>query len=392
MKSASSLRYPCIFVHGMFGWGDNEGLNKRLPYWGGTSGSITEFFGELGIEAHAASVGPASSAWDRACELYAQLTGTRVDYGKAHSEKCGHKQFGRKYDKALIENWSPENKIHLIGHSFGGTTIRLMAHLLTYGDADEIKASGDEVSPLFKGGNGDLICSITAICAPHNGSCAYTAAERVHVKNLVRYGTYLYTGAFGRSRLNGKSVDFHLEQFGLTNTPGLHDCQPFREAIRKIDASDDHVEFDMSDEGANLINEHIKITPDIFYFSYPYNAVKSIGNGKLSPRYSKFPPLRMTSRVMTKTVRRNIKEGNNIFRMYNDGLVDTFSSTYPHTEPFVKWVGTDTMKPGIWHVMPETHGDHGTAIGLFVSKEKIRKFYNDIADILYLTEAKINNI
>jgi len=35
--------------------------------------------------AYAASVAPNGSAWDRACELYAQLSGTRVDYGKAHT-------------------------------------------------------------------------------------------------------------------------------------------------------------------------------------------------------------------------------------------------------------------------------------------------------------------
>ena len=387
MKSASPLRYPCVFVHGMFGWGDNEGLNKRLPYWGCTSGSITEFFRSLGIEAHAASVGPASSAWDRACELYAQLTGTRVDYGKAHSEKCGHRRFGRKYDSPLIKDWSPENKVHLIGHSFGGTTIRLLAHLLTYGNEAEIKASGDEASPLFKGGNRHMIASITAICSPHNGSSAYAALERRHLKNLVIYGTYIYTGTLGRSCLNGKSVDFHLEQFGLTNTPGLHDSQPLKQAIRTINSSGDHVEFDMSDKGAGLLNGNIKISPDIFYFSFPFNAVKAIRNGKLSPRYSKFPPLRMTSRVMTRDVRRHIKEGNNTLRMYNDGLVDTFSSDYPHTEPFVKWAGNDTVKPGIWHVMPETHGDHGTAIGLFTSVKATKNFYKNLTELLALTEA-----
>ena len=94
---------------------------------------IAEYLRKKGCECYEASVGPASSAWDRACELYAQLTGTWVDYGKVHSRQRGHKQFGRNYEKPMIENWSAENKIHLIGHSFGGTTIRMLAHLLTHG-------------------------------------------------------------------------------------------------------------------------------------------------------------------------------------------------------------------------------------------------------------------
>ncbi|MBQ4267791.1 MAG: hypothetical protein IJB93_06320 [Clostridia bacterium] len=173
MNTEKRLRYPLIFVHGMFGWGEHEGINNLIPYWGATSGNITEHMSELGCVSHAASVGPVSSAWDRACELYAQLTGTWVDYGKAHSEKCNHKQFGRKYDKPLIEEWSAENKIHLIGHSFGGTTIRMLAHLLTHGAPEEVEASGANVSPLFKGGHGDWIASLTAICSPLNGTAAH---------------------------------------------------------------------------------------------------------------------------------------------------------------------------------------------------------------------------
>ena len=76
---------PVVFVHGLMGWGERAGLNSVLPYWGMTTGSLTAYLNSLGYETYSATVGPISSAWDRACELYAQLTGTTVDYGAAHS-------------------------------------------------------------------------------------------------------------------------------------------------------------------------------------------------------------------------------------------------------------------------------------------------------------------
>ena len=392
MAVNKKLNYKSIFVHGMYGWGENEGINKYIPYWGATTGSVTEYLTSIGCESYAASVGPASSAWDRACELYAQLTGTWVDYGKAHSAKRGHKQFGRNYEKPILPDWSAENKIHLIGHSFGGTTVRMLAHLLTHGAPEEIEASGENVSPLFKGGKGDWICSVTAICSPLNGTSAHDTVVRYHLKNILRYGTYLYTGGLGRTPLNGRLVDFHLEQFGLTNTPGQKDSESFREAVKIINASDDHVEYDMSPEGSKIINERIKISPQICYFSYPYNSVRESKSGKTHlPSYTKFPFLSLTSALMTNDMKRHINEGDNTERIYNDGLVDTFSATHPHTEPFCLWEDTDKVRPGVWHVMPITQGDHGTAIGLFESKDVTTKFYSLITDVLTLAEDAVNN-
>lgn len=386
MNCEKNLRYPLILVHGMFGWGEHEGINNYIPYWGATSGNITEYMEELGCEAHAASVGPVSSAWDRACELYAQLVGTTVDYGKAHSEERQHRQFGRTYAEPLVENWSSENKIHLIGHSFGGTTIRMLAHLLTHGASEEIEASGDEVSPLFKGGHGDWIASLTAICSPLNGTLAHDTVERFNLKMLLRYGVYLYTGTIGRTHLNGTFIDLHLEQYGLSNTPGQKDTTPFIDAVKRLDASNDQVEYDMGPEGSKAINDRIEISPEIFYFSFPYNAVKESKSGKrLVPSNTKFPFLTLTSALLTHDVKAHT-EAPEIEKLYNDGLVDTFSATHPHDEPFCQWEETDEIKPGIWHVMPITQGDHGSAIGLFEKKDVTHKFYKDLIDLLQKTE------
>ena len=112
-------KYPLIFVHGMFGWGDAIGVDKVAPYWGGSTGNLREYLTKCNFECYCASVGPVGSAWDNACELYAQLMGTRVDYGEAHSKAHGHRRFGRTYKKPLCEGFG-ERKVHLIGHSHGG--------------------------------------------------------------------------------------------------------------------------------------------------------------------------------------------------------------------------------------------------------------------------------
>lgn len=112
-------KYPVVFIHGMFGWGAGEGINSIVPYWGATTGDLVEWLNGNGCRSYSVSVGPMSSAWDQACEIYAQLTGTRVDYGEVHAKRHNHKRFGREHKTALVPDWSAENKIHFIGHSFG---------------------------------------------------------------------------------------------------------------------------------------------------------------------------------------------------------------------------------------------------------------------------------
>ena len=128
-----------IFVHGLSGWGIYDKRYKWFPYWktDRSGEDLMKYLRENGYESYAASVAPSGSAWDRACELYAQLSGTRVDYGKAHSEKYKHERFGTDFTgRALIPSADADAQLVLLGHSFGGATILLFSELMLHGDAE----------------------------------------------------------------------------------------------------------------------------------------------------------------------------------------------------------------------------------------------------------------
>ena len=68
------------------GWGSGE--MGDYNYWGGNNDYV-EFFKSEGFNIIEVSVGPVSSNWERAIEVYYQLKGGQVDYGKFHSDQSG---------------------------------------------------------------------------------------------------------------------------------------------------------------------------------------------------------------------------------------------------------------------------------------------------------------
>ena len=183
--------YPVILVHGFLGFGPEEFQHSGFNYWGGYGDIASQMQIYRGPRAvFAAAVGPISSNWDRAADLYAQIKGGCVDYGKAHVANHGlpgqvQKPPGKcwaadprnnpqDYPLALYPAWDQDHPIHMIGHSQGGTTIRALVELLEHGsNADE----GD--GELFKGGKVGWIRSVTTISAPHNGTTLSDAVFNV---------------------------------------------------------------------------------------------------------------------------------------------------------------------------------------------------------------------
>lgn len=376
-------RYPFVFVHGMFGWGGAVGIDKFAPYWGSTSGSLIKYLTENGYNCCSASVGPVSSAWDCACELYAQLTGTRVDYGVAHSKAHSHERFGRTYTKPLVSAIG-ETKIHLIGHSHGGQVIRLLAHLLAYGDETEKAATDEsEISGLFTGGKENWISSITSLCAPHNGTTLYALAEKAGIIQPVGRATDFVMGIVGRTFIHGRFVDYQLEQYGLTPLRGEKKADRLITAMNRMRDTDDNVLTDLSFKGAYELNRKVEICSNVNYFCYTSNA--TVGENYKAKNIG-LPFLKPLCHFIAKGELPDAQYGltfDNSWRE-NDGLVNTPSARNPIDEPAKEFDGN--VEPGIWNNMPLLTGDHGQIAGLMSNKKKHRSFYSELAQMLVSTE------
>lgn len=365
-------KYPYIFVHGMMGWGEKEKM-YAMPYWGMVCGNMVKQLRADGIEAYAPKVSPVGSAWDRACELYAYLTGTTVDYGKAHSAEKGHNRFGRKYESALVPGWGQPmagggiKKVHLLGHSFGGATMRMLAELMENGSAAERAATpDDELSPLFQGGHGEWIKSITAISAPHDGTTFTHAFPKLMVG--VTYGVLGLASIVGNTGATS-FYDFHMEQWGLTEIPGnLTNKANILNigAIKKIVKSKDNVFADLRIDQAMDMNKNIHTSKNIYYFSVAGNGTKDSGDGTFVRDKIMIFAFIPFAKSMGRFPLQSINGADvNIDWRPNDGLVSLESARYPHLEPHCTYedVKGAPLKKGIWHVLPDAVADHGTVIG-----------------------------
>ena len=340
-----------VFVHGLSGWGHYDFQNKFFPYWGLKNGSLIKQLRKEGFKAYDASVAPQGSAWDRACELYAQLAGTVTDYGKEHSERCGHPRYGRDFSKApLIPQWDSENKINLLGHSFGGVTVRLLAHLMAEGSEAERNATAPEdLSPLFAGGHADWIYSVTALAAPLNGTSAY------HVPDQNPQPKTKMQKAMDRT--NAPKKDGRLDY--------------------------DYADFDMHIQNAAEINKWLKTLDNAYYFSFPCSATKAAEDGSQQPIPEMMEDMFERTSARMGSFEGITPDGITFGKEWqeNDGLVNTISAKAPDFAPQQDFTDNtsettpSSLKKGVWYIMPTYKGDHMSLQGGFTIKNNITGFY-----------------
>lgn len=380
--------YPIVMVHGLFGWGNDELYGEN--YWGGKS-SLREMLTKEGYTVYTPTIGPISSNWDRACELYAYLVGGTVDYGEAHAKRYGHARYGRTYEGVYPELGGNNaegkiNKVHLVGHSMGGETIRVLAQLLEQGYSDEVAATGSETSELFTG-NHHWIESITTLSTPHDGS-QYDDIK----SNLEPFVHDLFASiaTVKGSNLSKGSFDFQMDQWGLKQEPGEnYDAYLSRVFESNIwDRTTDLSIYDLSLEGAKELNSWVKTQDDIYYYSIACSDTHKTGlMGRYVPNANMNPLLCHSSKVMGAYI--NYLPGKiQVTKQWwkNDGIVSVCSATAPHIGSSDKSkVYQGSQERGVWNYLGLINNvDHIEVVGQAnpFMKNTLRKMFLHIALLL----------
>ena len=384
------------FCAGMLGFGEDEKIYDLLPYFGGTVGSFTKALAKEGYEAHALSFSGLGSAWDRACEVYASITGTQVDYGVAHSKKYGHERFGKVYNEAKFPNWGKPaddggiQRLHILGHSFGGATVRMFAHLLAFGSEEERAVTpADELSPLFKGGHGDLLKTVTTIAGPHEGTAVIDAIG-ILVPTLKVISFVGFANILGNTPFR-KIYDMQLTQWKITSDRDKRAHLMYigrLDRVRKFWKSHDDCFWDLCLAGAKDLNEFLESNPNAYQFSISTDASKKKRNGDYRMKASALFPFWITGGMMgSYDYDRTLGQPLSDEWKASDGCSNTYSALFPRDEEhaFYKDV-KDDLKKGVWTAMPVWQGDHMDVVGLspwaLVDPIKYRRYYKNYIKML----------
>lgn len=336
---------PIILVHGFFGWGRDEMLGYY--YWGG-SFDLESYLIEQGFTVYTASVGPISSNWDRAVELYAQIKGGQVDYGKTHSEKFGliQKPDTKIYD-GFYPQWDAEHPVHIIGHSQGGTTARMLEYLLQ-------QSFENEDNDLLTHSHDDWIKSITTISTPHDGT---TLAPIM--KNIFPFAQKMskWLGVVNTNKSIEKFFDLDLEQWGLEkNKNESFSLYMKRIANLPFDNSTNFSAWDLSIDGARAFNSKYSSNDSTYYFSITTSTTHEKKSGNHVPDGGTFWYLWSPAYTMGRD-----KKVPNPQWLENDGVVNTVSMAGPTSG---MW-GSERIdyfpkhyQPGVWQVIATFKKDH----------------------------------
>ena len=353
----SDLKY--IFVHGLSGWGSYDDAYRKMPYWGMRNGDLMVFLRKQGFDCYAASVSPTGSAWDRACDLYAQLTGTRVDYGKAHSMEYRHDRYGRDFSACpLIPEWNGETRLVLLGHSFGGATVRVFSELLAYGDEEERRMTDpEELSPLFAGGGEKHIHSLVTLASPMNGTTIYNMIE---------------------------DPEFDPSGVKVPWWSGIPARIAARGVRAKKDGRDerDYASYDMHIDRARKMNEWIKTLPGVWYFSVPCSATTAQPDGTYRPDRG-MEPLFVKWAIQMGAYSGKTEGGIVLDESWrdNDGQVNVISAMVPTGAPS-KQLDREDIVRGVWNVFPAVKGDHTWLQGGLIHRHDVRLFYLEMLQMI----------
>ncbi|KAL4134022.1 hypothetical protein PRIC2_004336 [Phytophthora ramorum] len=363
--------YPIVLVHGFSGWGRDELLGFK--YWGGLQGDFQEELEALGYTVYTAVVGPFSSNWDRACELYAQIKGGQVDYGQSHSASYDHLRYGRNFT-GLYPEWGETNadgsinKVHLIGHSMGGQTTRMLTQLLEQGTSGAPVEEDSSSHPLFEGGH-SWVHSITTVSTPNQGTLL--------ADGIATFGDTAFDAlatAFALIGIAGDDstliYDAKLDQWGVS---AKTEDETLSEYLTRVFSSSVFIEgfkdvclWSLSTSGAAEENTWVTTLSDVYYYSYAtmdsYSTYDWLLRKISLPNFLTML-LPLDAFAIFLGSRYGPNHGFSTDWQPNDGLVDTISMVSDSTGKVVSYSGSSQI--GQWNQMTQlSNMDHVSVMGI----------------------------
>ena len=358
--------YPVVLIHGFMGWGPDE--MGDYSYWGGNKNYIDSLRSE-GHKIIEVSVGPISSNWDRAIEVFYQLKGGQVDYGFYHSQK--NKIIQKPKEKryiGLYPEWNQNFPVHIIGHSMGGQTARMLTYLLSQEIyQDSVKK---EESILLGESHTGWIKSITTISTPHDG----TTLEHI-ITSAIPFVQYFagIAGLFGNNYFH-----FDLEQFGFKKNKN-ESWLGFINRLNKnaITKTKNFSSYDLSLTGARDLNGYSQVSPEVYYFSFVTSTTKVDEKTGFHIPFEDTPLLNKARAKMIGSRSGYWLDGTQTDSLWyeNDGVVNSISMFGPTTgangpDPIVEYDPEELLITGQWYWTKINQMDHWSVIGHFGSEEK----------------------
>jgi triacylglycerol lipase len=263
-----------VFVPGLFGWGPGE--LRGFPYWG----DALQQFKETRFKTHWVKCGPISSFHDRACEVFARIEGTKINYGAKHSTAEGHAQTTSRdfTGQGFVPDWSENNPVILIGHSAGAQTClqlqQLLAEKFWYADFGVDSTE-------------NWIEAIICVSGVLNGSTLTYLTCDESTGRLKRGSDFLVQSALdfiAAIRLAarpihdlGRDYDLYLDQWiGKANATSDELLVLFKNNPRFV-KGEDNLAFDLSLQGCLKANQKFKTGKETYYFTLVTRATHEEG-------------------------------------------------------------------------------------------------------------------
>jgi len=298
----SNKNIPIVFVPGFTGWG--APLFGAVNYFGGVI-DIPKLLVREGYTVIVAPVAPISTNWERACELYSQLTfgqfstvnpqtgsidevyDVNVDYGSylttdpdhaPEQTKAAHRRRAILFSNSTDYHnwrWDQDHKVHFICHSQGGNTVRYLISLMANG------------SPNFhpdyftQTGRDDWTVSVTTLGTPHKGTTIIDALESFLSRSIQEAGG-LIARLFATASFYApekRAYDLQLDHWGIRRFAG----ESFQDMLTRLESvngpvwkwlrSQKNGFYDNSIKGVHQLSEDaINTSQYVYYFSLSFHA------------------------------------------------------------------------------------------------------------------------